>query len=226
MLSRLISAYNEAIIDTDFDRALQVARDAERSGVSPEDIVFQVVLPAMDSMVDMIRDHHDANLAQYFLTAQIGEAVTAEMITKFTGPVVSVGRVVIGNSEGDLHALGKKIVTGCLRARMVQVKDIGVNVPPEQFVDEAIAYDAHVIGISSMMVHTARGANGCLRVRQILHERRLEDRIKIVVGGAAYRFDHNLYKVVQADAWAENALTASKVIEELVGQQVTEEVRS
>jgi methanogenic corrinoid protein MtbC1 len=104
---------------------------------------------------------------------------------------------------------------------MIEVTDLGLDVAPERFVEETLAHDAQVIGISSMMVHTARGDNGCLKVRQILKDRNLENKIKIAVGGAPYRFDHDLYKVVQADGWAENGLEAAKLITELIkkGQQ-------
>ena len=88
--------------------------------------------------------------------------------------------------------------------------------PPERFVDEAVANKAQVIGISSLMVHTARGENGCLKVRQILKERGLEEQIKIIVGGAPYRHDHALYKVVQADAWSENGIVGGQIIKDLI----------
>jgi len=83
---------------------------------------------------------------------------------------------------------------------MVEVADLGLNGEPGRFVDEAIARDAQVICISAMMMHTARGANGCRRVRQILRERALEGRIKIAVGGAPFRFDPELYRIVEADS--------------------------
>jgi methanogenic corrinoid protein MtbC1 len=91
-----------------------------------------------------------------------------------------------------------------------------VNVAPEKFVDEAVAHDSAIIAISSMMMHTARSELGSTKVREILKERNLEDKIKIVVGGAPYRWDPNLYKIVQADAWAEDGITAGKVIKDLM----------
>lgn len=216
MLEETISQYNEAIFDTDRERALQIVREAERSGVSPEDIVLRIVLPAMNLMVTSISERGNANLAQHFMTAQIAETVTAEMVAKFrTAPRIK-GRVVIGNAQGDLHTLGKRIVIGCLKARLLEVKDLGANVAPEVFVDEAVAGGAQVIGISAMMVHTARGENGSLRVREILRARGLEGRIRIIVGGAAFRFDPDLFKTVHADAWAEDALAAGQVIERLI----------
>lgn len=218
MLDRVVEAYNEAVYDTDLDQALRVVHDAVAAGVSPEDVVFRVVLPAMDRMVSTLGAEGGASLAQHYMTSHIADVITTEMIAKFrTSPEV-VGRVVIGTAEGDLHSLGKRIVAGCLKARMVEVIDLGVNVAPERFVDEAIAHDAEVIAVSAMMMHTATGERGARRVRILLEERRLGERIRIVVGGAPYRFDPDLYRTVGADAWAENGVTAGKVIADLLGE--------
>ena len=99
---------------------------------------------------------------------------------------------------------------------MVEVHDVGVNVPAERFVEAALEHGAQVIGISAMMAHTARSEEGCLKVRHLLRERGLEGRIKVVVGGAPFRFDGELYKAVGADAWAEDGISAGKVIEDLI----------
>lgn len=215
-LEKLITAYNEAVYDTDRDQALKVVRDAVDNGFSPEDVVFSIVLPAMDLMLNAVIMGNDVNLAQHFMTAQIASEVTEEMLPKFKKAPTILGKVVIGTSHGDLHSLGKRIVIGCLKAQMIEAIDLGVNVPAERFVDEAVVNNANVIGISSMMVHTATGENGCLKVRQILKERGLEDKIKIIVGGAPYKFNKDLYKTVKADAYAEDAISAGKLILELI----------
>jgi methanogenic corrinoid protein MtbC1 len=215
-LEQLITAYNEAVFDTDRDKALEIIHAAVNNGVSPEEIVFEVVIPAIEQAVNAIGGKYELNLAQHFMISQIAAEVTEEMVPGFkTSPQV-IGKIVIGTAQGDLHSLGKRIVTGCLKAQMIAYTDLGVNVSPERFVDEAVACQAQVIGISAMMVHTARGENGCLRVRQILKTRGHEDKIKVIVGGAPYRFDHQLYKIVQADAWAEDGITAGKVIADLI----------
>jgi len=67
-----------------------------------------------------------------------------------------------------------------------------------------------------MMVHTATGENGARRVRQILRERGLEDRFRLVVGGAPYRFDNELYESVGADGWAADGLSAGKMIVDMI----------
>lgn len=212
MLEDVVREYNAAVLDTDRARALQVVSEALARGVRPEDIVFKVVIPGLDLMIKALSEGFDTNLAQHFMTSQIAAEVTEKMLGLFKAPPEIVGRVVVGTAAGDLHTLGKRIVIGCLKAQMIEVTDLGVNVSAEKFVDEAVAHRAQVIGVSAMMVHTARGEGGASKVRQLLKARGLEDRIKLVVGGAPFRFDPDLYKVVQADAWAENGVSAAKVI--------------
>jgi methylmalonyl-CoA mutase cobalamin-binding domain/chain len=221
MLEKTIAAYNEAIFDTDRDRALEVVNNALTRGVSPEDVVFKIVIPAIEEMMETISHSVDANLAQHFLTAQIASEVTEKMLPLFKQAPEIEGRVVIGTAHGDLHSLGKRIVSGCLKSMMIEVIDIGVNVPAERFVEEAVAHAAQVVGISAMMMHTARGENGCLKVRELLQQRGLEKDIKIIVGGAPYRFDPDLYKLVQADAWAADGISAARVIKQLIQETRT-----
>ena len=216
MLDALIAAYNEAVFETDREAAFQIIDQALTQGMSAEDIVFKIVIPAAELMMARITQDPDANLAQHFMTAQIASAVTEKMLEKFQQPPELIGRVVIGTAHGDLHSLGKRIVMGCLKALMVDVTDLGVNVPAERFVDEALAYDAQIIAISAMMVHTATSEHGCRKVRQILRERDLEKRLRIVVGGAPYRFDSEMYRRVGADAWAPDGISAGKVIVDLL----------
>lgn len=216
MLETIIKSYKEAVYETDKEAAFEVVNAALADGVSAEDIVFKVVIPAVEELMSGINKDPDANLAQHFMTAQIAAEVTEKMLEKFQHPPEIIGRVVVGTASGDLHSLGKRIVMGCLKALMVETIDLGVNVTAQRFVDEAVAHDAQVIAISAMMVHTATGEHGARGVRKLLHERGLEDRIRIVVGGAPYRFDPELYKTVGADAWAADGVSAGKVIVDLI----------
>ncbi len=216
MIDRVLTAFNEAIFDTDRERALRVIREAEQEGIPPEDIVFKVVVPSIHIMMKSTSERRTPSIAQHFVAAQIASEVTETMVSRFARSPEIIGRVVIGTSVGDMHGLGKRIVSGCLKALMIEVIDLGLNVPAERFVDEAVAQNADVIGVSSMMVHTARGPSAALGVRKILKDRALERRIKLAVGGAPYRFDHDLYRTVGADAWAEDGIIAGTVISALI----------
>jgi trimethylamine corrinoid protein len=211
-----LTAYFDAVFDTDRDRALAVIEQALDDGVTPEEVVFTIVIPCMEKMIGGMMSDSLVTLSQHFLASQIAEEVTDMLIPRFETAPEMQGHVVIGTSFGDFHGLGKKILSGCLRAKMFQVTDVGINTRPERFVEEALAVGAQIIGVSSMMVHTAVGENGPRRVRQLLREQGLESRVKLVVGGAPYRFNDNLYREVEADAWAATAIEGAEVIARLI----------
>lgn len=215
-----LEAYLDALFDTDKERALKIIQSLLNRGVPPEDIIFKLVIPGIEHMIGGFASDNLVTLSQHFLASQIAEEVTDRLVPLFaTAPQIR-GRIVIGSSFGDFHGLGKKIVGGCLKAGMFEVKDLGINVRPERFVEEALACNAGVIGISSMMVHTATGENGAKGVRKLLREQQLEERIKIIVGGAPYHFHPQLYLEVGADAWADTAAEAPGIVARLL-QEVT-----
>jgi len=218
MLSALATAYREAILETSRERALSLVEDAWRAGTAPEELVFEVVVPTVDGLLSDDCTPGSLSLAQHFMTAQITGDVLDRLLPRFGRQPRQSGRVVIGTASGDFHGLGKMIVAGCLRARMIEVIDLGLNVGAERFVNEAEAQGCEVIAISSMMLHTARSEEAALGVRRLLRQRGLEGRMRLLVGGAPYRFDERLYLSVGADAWASSALQAGPLVSRLIGE--------
>ena len=211
-ISFVTEKYYNAVLDTDREEALHVIDAAINDGIQPETLVFDVVLPSLDAMLHAISKDDQATLSQHFISAKVAGEVVDNLITRFKINPVCSGTIVIGTAAGDFHGLGKKIVSGCLTAHMYKVHDAGLNVSPQQFVDLAEKTAASVIGVSSMMMHTTTSENGPLGVREELARRGLEKYIRLIVGGAPYRFDENLYRKVGADDWAEDALAAVSVV--------------
>lgn len=211
-----VCALDEAFKDTDLKQAHQVVRMAVAGGMPAETVLFQLVLPAVERMLRSAGEGCEVSLAQHFLTSQIASDVAGWLIPQFKTTQDSAGCVVLGTSAGDFHGLGKTIVSGCLRAHNFRVVDLGLNVSPEAFVDRALVEGASVIGISSMMVHTATGARGSRGVRSLLRSRGLEAHVRIIVGGAPYRHNPQLFRSVEADAWAEDGLAAAGTVRKLI----------
>lgn len=212
----LAKSFEAAICDTDRAEALRIVQLALSQGVTAETLLFDLVLPTVRKTMRSVSENREVSLAQHFMTSQIAAELAAWRTPRLRKKPEPGGRLVIGTSQGDFHGLGKTIVTGCLQAYGFEVIDLGLNVAPQVFVDRAISESASVIGISSMMVHTALGESGSRKVRGILRERGLERRIKILVGGAPYRHDPQLFRMVQADAWAEDGLRAVSVLQDLL----------
>lgn len=216
LISQLHENYYSAVFDTDRDTALQIVDNAISDGILPEEMVFDVVLPTLDRMVRALAESDEATLSQHFIAAKVSGEIVEKLIPKFATQPTASGTVVIGTASGDFHGLGKKIVAGCLTANMFTVHDIGMNVAPKKFIDEAVRTNASVIGVSSMMMHTATGENGPSAVKAGLIARGLQNKIQLIVGGAPYRFDKTLYQKVNADTWAEDALSSVNIIKEML----------
>ena len=162
-------------------------------------------------------DTEKANLSQHFLSSQISEACADLLLPLLKSSNSLKGTIVIGCSFGDFHGLGKKIVKAYLKSSLYNVIDLGLSVKPETFIVEAVKNRASIILISSMKIHTARSEQGSLGVRKILADKNL-GHIKIIVGGAPYRFDKHLYTAVHADAFAKTALESVKTIQILMNE--------
>lgn len=207
--------YQQAIFNADKEAATDIIRRSMESGMSAEDIVFYVIIPSMDNMVKIINDKN-ISVAQQCMASQISAEIVDKLVKEFVKAPDPYGKVVIGTPEGDFHSLGKKIVVCSLRANMLEVHDLGVNISASIFVEEAVRLNARVIAVSTLMSHTASGEHGPRLIRKLLQETGKADSIKIIVGGVPFRDDWELYKEVGADAWAPDASEAARVIRNLM----------
>ena len=217
-MSEVFDQYYQAVFDTDRVRALECVDQALKKGMLVEEIVFEIVVPSLQKMNEDFAGKDGVTLSQHFICVSVADEIVEKLLPMFEKPPVSNGTVVIGTAEDDFHGLGKKIVGGCLRANMYTVHDIGLNVAAETFVSQAKELGASVIGISSMMVHTATGENGPRRVSEIIRSEGLGSSLRVIVGGAPYLFDSDLYRTVGADSWAPDGIAAVEEIKRLVAE--------
>jgi 5-methyltetrahydrofolate--homocysteine methyltransferase len=94
--------------------------------------------------------------------------------------VHSLGTVVFGTVEGDIHDLGKNIVSMFLIARGFQVIDLGVDVPPERFVEAVRQHHPDILAMSALLTTTAQNVR---QVIQALETAGLRSSVKVIVGG-------------------------------------------
>jgi len=120
----------------------------------------------------------------------------------------SGGRIVIGTVSGDIHDIGKNLVSTMLAVRGFEVTDIGVNVPPLKFVAAARDGGAHIIALSSLMTTSLPYQQ---EVMAVLNEMALRDRFYVIVGGGPVTAE--FAAEIGADGWAENASSAARLCE-------------
>lgn len=212
----------EALIHQDMAQSMAVIESALQAGVPAKRILLNVVSAAMDQVGDL-QANQEITLSEVFVMARISDSAIDRLLRvvhfRVSRPYSDNSEeisVIVGSAEGDYHSLGRKIVCSFLRMAGFQVTDLGVNVSAEKFVDRAEAQNAPVICVSALLLHTAENIT---KIRELLCERGLENRIKLVVGGAVFNFDRELYHMVGADATAVNAPGAVAVVRSLLGEK-------
>ena len=131
------------------------------------------------------------------------------------GATAARGKVVIATVEGDMHDLGKNIVTSLLRANGFDVLDLGVNVPTERIVNAVKEFRPDVVGMSALLSITMAKMQ---EVIEALKREGLRNNVKIIVGGAA--LTPEFAQMIGADHKAANALEGVKKCNEWVSQKV------
>ncbi|MCU7940962.1 MAG: cobalamin-dependent protein [gamma proteobacterium symbiont of Bathyaustriella thionipta] len=198
----------QAILSTDQIRAELILVDL--GDISTQDFVEKIIVPAMDHIGDGWEDGSVA-ISQVYMGAKICESLilqTSDPEAKFRQPQLHFAITVLE----DFHLLGKSIVYSVLRGLGYKVDDFG-RTTVEQLVDMVEQESVDILLISTLML---RSALKIKELRNRLVERGLD--IKLVVGGAPFRFDTQLWEEVGADATAVGTSELIPVIERLTGE--------
>jgi 5-methyltetrahydrofolate--homocysteine methyltransferase len=121
------------------------------------------------------------------------------------------GKVILGSVQGDLHDIGKNLVGIMLEGAGFEVVDLGIDVPPERFLEAAISEGAPVVGLSSLLTTTMDVMKG---VVDLVGERGLSEKIQIIVGGAP--LSEEFAQSIGADAYGYDASNAVEKVKALI----------
>jgi 5-methyltetrahydrofolate--homocysteine methyltransferase len=122
-----------------------------------------------------------------------------------------LGKVVIGTVKGDLHDIGKNIVSMMLKGSCFDIQDLGIDVPVEKFVDSVKSGNVDIIAMSSLLTTSMGAMKDTIKS---LKQSGLRDKVKIMVGGAPVT--QEFADSIGADAYARDAATAVDKAKELL----------
>jgi methanogenic corrinoid protein MtbC1 len=123
-----------------------------------------------------------------------------------------LGKVIIGTVAGDIHDIGKDIVTFMLDVNGFEVYDLGVDVPAAEFVDKIKEVKPEVVGLSGFLTVSFESMKGTV---QSIKDEDLRDKIKIMIGGGT--LDDTVREYVGADAFGRFAGDAVSLAKEWIG---------
>jgi len=200
---------SEAIVKGQKKEIAAIATEAVRNGMSASALVDEAVIPAMNTVSELWRSQ------EYYLPEVMRSAATMQAAMDALKPHLVGGehgkavRVAIGTVKGDIHDIGKNLVAILLEGAGYRIENMGVDLPPERFV-EAARQGAQVIGLSSLLTTSMEGMR---TVIDCIAESGLRDQVKILVGGAPVTAD--FARAIGADHYAENAAEAVEIVNKL-----------
>ena len=203
-----------AVLEGDADKAEGLAREALAKKYSPLDVIEKGFVAGIKE-VGRLWEEGTLFLPELVMGAEAMKRamkVLQPELSKGGAHPKSLGRVVIGTIEGDIHDIGKTLVATMLSANGFEITDLGADVPVVRFVDEAVAKNAGCIAVSALLTTTMSGQR---RVVEEIEKRSLRNKIKVMVGGAPC--SHEWAREIGADGYAGDAVAAVSLAGSLMG---------
>ena len=208
----LLKQISEQLQKGDPDQVARLTREAIASRIDTKAILDDGLIAGM-AVVGAKFKAHDIFLPDVLLAAKAmyaGLDLVKPLMIKEGIP--TIGKVVIGTVQGDLHDIGKNLVGIMLKGAGFEVIDLGKDVPPEKFVDTAISEHADVIGLSALLTTTMPVMQ---KVVDLAKARGIHGRIRIIVGGAPLSAEYA--RQIGADAYCFDGIKSVECVKGFVG---------
>ncbi len=204
-----LNALADAVIKGDQNAAMEITKSAIEDGTSAKTILDKGLIAGME-VVGKSFKKNEIYIPEVLIAARAMkmamEILEPELVKAGVEPV---GKFLIGTVQGDLHDIGKNLVAMMLKGAGFEVIDLGVDVMPEKFVEQAKAANAHLIGMSTLLTTTMPGIEKTVKA---LKDSGLP--AKIMIGGAPVTQDYA--DKIGADGYAADAASAVDTAKSLV----------
>ena len=206
----------EWLADMNEDDALALAkRMLLEEGASPLR-VLELCRDAMDIVGKRFEE------GEYFLPELVLAGEMLETIGAIAKPLIKyapgteprkLGKVLIGTVHGDLHDIGKNIVSFMLDINGFEVKDIGIDVPVKDFIEEINAYQPDVVGLSGFLTLAFDSMKETI---EAFDKEGMRSKFKVMIGGG--QIDETVRAYTGADAFGINAVEAVNLCRAWMGK--------
>lgn len=181
-------------------KLLTLCQQALDEGHEPGDILSKGMIIGMNRLGEAFSANR-AFVPEMLMAARCMSAATELLKPLMVGEGTEpVGRVCLGTVKGDMHDIGKNLVRIMMEGSGIEVFDLGVDTSAEQFVSTAVENHCGVIACSSLLTTTMEEMR---EVVKLVHERGLQDQIKVIIGGAP--ISQSFCDEIGADFYGEDA---------------------
>ena len=208
----LYEKLSDAVVDMDEDEVVSLSNQAVSEGVDAFEAITSGLTAGMERAGKLFEEE------EYFVPELLMCADAMNAGVEILKPYIKSDkteekhRIIIGVIEGDTHDIGKNLVKLMLETSGFEVIDLGRDVPAATFVEEAIANQAEMIMVSSLMTTTM---DAMADVVTILEQKGLRGKIKYAVGGGPV--SPAFAKKIGADGYSKDAAEAVRMCQQLLG---------
>jgi 5-methyltetrahydrofolate--homocysteine methyltransferase len=200
----------QAVINGDKDTCEKLTLKLLEAGLSAKEILDRGLVPGMDVVGVRFRDNI------IFVPEVLISARAMKSSLAILEPILAASKIkeagvyVIGTVKGDIHDIGKNIVSMMLKGAGLKVIDLGINTPAEKFIDTIKKEKADIVGMSALLTTT-------MGYMQVVVDKLKEEgiQVKTMIGGAPV--SAAFAEKIGADAYAKNASEAVEKAKELLG---------
>ena len=202
---------HDAVLTGDAKGGKATTEHALAAGIEPLKLVQDYMMPAM-AEVGRRFESNDFFVPELLLSARAMKAAL-ELIRPLlvASGVQPVGRVALGTVKGDLHDIGKNLVGAMLEGGGYEVIDLGVNVPPEQFVAAVKEKHANIVAMSALLTTTMPAMRTTI---EALQQAGVRQQVKVLVGGAP--ISQKYADEIGADGYSESAAGAVAAVKRVM----------
>jgi len=203
------------LIEMEEDEALALANKMLLEEHADPMRVLELCRTAMDEVGKRFEE------GEYFLPELVLAGDMLENISKVAKPLITqdsessqqkLGKILIGTVHGDLHDIGKNIVTFMLDINGFDVRDIGIDVPIDTFVSEIRSFQPEVVGLSGFLTLAFDSMKETI---EAFRQEGIREDFKVMIGGG--QIDETVRTYTGADAFGSNALEAVKLCKGWLG---------
>lgn len=212
-MSNLVSDIYNNILEGQQKKAVENVKAALEQGINAETVLNEGMVAAMREVGRLFEE------GEYFVPEMLVSARAMQEGMAILKPILvqdnvqSAGRIIIGTVKGDLHDIGKNLVSMMLEGAAFEVHDLGTDVAPEKFVEAIRTTGAEIVAMSALLTTTMGNMKTTI---QAIETAGLRDQVKIMLGGAP--LTDQLAAQYGADGYSPDASRAVVVAKSLVSR--------
>ncbi len=188
----------------------ELIEKALAQGINPENIIKKGLTEGMD----IVGQKYE--VGEYFIPDMLASAEAVGVAMEILEPhlaksgIKSKGKVIVATVKGDLHDIGKNIVSMLLRGAGYMVRDLGNDIDPQVIIAAVREYKPQFVGMSALLTSTMMHMKDTI---EALTESGLRDGVKVIIGGAAV--SEEFAQSIGADGYGADAFQAVRLVETL-----------